>query len=162
VYERPRRARRGRPHPAHSARRVTGPLRSAGRRQPSSRDLPRLRTHGRRRLCRRRRALPEGGRHQGYEIDEAEVIYWGRCPKCTTNPHIRSEQAEASELGERRGAEGPHARRRKGCAGAQPSGVLGEEATTWTARARTRFQAARTRARRTATGGRISELKVCT
>ena len=19
----------------------------------------------------------------GYEIDEAEVIYWGRCPKCT-------------------------------------------------------------------------------
>ena len=23
---------------------------------------------------------------RGYEIDEAEVIYWGRCPKCTTKP----------------------------------------------------------------------------
>ena len=23
---------------------------------------------------------------QGYKIDEAEVIYWGRCPECTTKP----------------------------------------------------------------------------
>lgn len=24
-------------------------------------------------------AAPEG---QGFEIDEAEVVYWGRCPEC--------------------------------------------------------------------------------
>jgi Fe2+ or Zn2+ uptake regulation protein len=23
----------------------------------------------------------------GYEIDEAEVIYWGRCPECVAEPH---------------------------------------------------------------------------
>ncbi len=33
----------------------------------------------------------------GYEIDEAEVVYWGRCPECvaatsgTTDPHQREE-----------------------------------------------------------------------
>jgi Fur family transcriptional regulator, stress-responsive regulator len=26
--------------------------------------------------------------HAGYAIDEAEVIYWGRCPNCLTNPTI--------------------------------------------------------------------------
>ena len=27
----------------------------------------------------------------GYEIDEAEVVYWGRCPECATNdPAIRT------------------------------------------------------------------------
>lgn len=26
----------------------------------------------------------------GYEIDEAEVIYWGRCPKCLGKPPLRS------------------------------------------------------------------------
>jgi hypothetical protein len=25
----------------------------------------------------------------GYEIDEAEVIYWGRCPDCVTAPPRR-------------------------------------------------------------------------
>lgn len=30
----------------------------------------------------------------GYEIDEAEVVYWGRCPECavTTSSHQRLEQ----------------------------------------------------------------------
>jgi hypothetical protein len=23
----------------------------------------------------------------GYEIDEAEVIYWGRCPACASRPN---------------------------------------------------------------------------
>lgn len=23
----------------------------------------------------------------GYEIDEAEVVYWGRCPECRARPH---------------------------------------------------------------------------
>jgi Fe2+ or Zn2+ uptake regulation protein len=26
----------------------------------------------------------------GYEIDEAEVIYWGRCPDCIANAHASS------------------------------------------------------------------------
>lgn len=29
----------------------------------------------------------------GYEIDEAEVIYWGRCPDCVARSRIRSENA---------------------------------------------------------------------
>jgi Fur family ferric uptake transcriptional regulator len=28
----------------------------------------------------------------GYEIDEAEVIYWGRCPKCSKPPATRRRQ----------------------------------------------------------------------
>jgi Fur family ferric uptake transcriptional regulator len=28
----------------------------------------------------------------GYEIDEAEVIYWGRCPGCQEQPDIRTKQ----------------------------------------------------------------------
>jgi len=31
----------------------------------------------------------------GYEIDEAEVIYWGRCPSCAANP--RSERNQTPE-----------------------------------------------------------------
>jgi Fe2+ or Zn2+ uptake regulation protein len=34
----------------------------------------------------------------GYEIDEAEVIYWGRCPECvdarTADPNERTEKGE--------------------------------------------------------------------
>ena len=30
----------------------------------------------------------------GYEIDEAEVIYWGRCPKCLTQAPDRSGSQE--------------------------------------------------------------------
>ena len=30
----------------------------------------------------------------GYEIDEAEVIYWGRCPDCLARDRVRSETAE--------------------------------------------------------------------
>jgi Fe2+ or Zn2+ uptake regulation protein len=26
----------------------------------------------------------------GYEIDEAEVIYWGRCPECVATPSVSS------------------------------------------------------------------------
>jgi Fur family ferric uptake transcriptional regulator len=29
--------------------------------------------------------------HSGYEVDEAEVIYWGRCPECVAQTPIRSE-----------------------------------------------------------------------
>ncbi len=25
----------------------------------------------------------------GYEIDEAEVIYWGHCPECLARPRVR-------------------------------------------------------------------------
>ncbi|MDT5336079.1 MAG: Fur family transcriptional regulator, stress-responsive regulator [Mycobacterium sp.] len=28
---------------------------------------------------------PQGGRLDGFSIDEAEVIYWGRCPDCSTS-----------------------------------------------------------------------------
>jgi Fur family ferric uptake transcriptional regulator len=27
----------------------------------------------------------------GYEIDEAEVIYWGRCPQCVASTHKQNE-----------------------------------------------------------------------
>jgi Fur family transcriptional regulator, stress-responsive regulator len=30
----------------------------------------------------------------GYEIDEAEVIYWGRCPECRAEISNRSGAAE--------------------------------------------------------------------
>ena len=30
----------------------------------------------------------------GYEIDEAEVIYWGRCPECAASTHARSTAAD--------------------------------------------------------------------
>ena len=62
---RPRRAGRRRPHPAHSARRVTGALRGSGRRQPPPSDLSNLRPGGRRRLRGRLRAVSHGGRRQG-------------------------------------------------------------------------------------------------
>ena len=29
----------------------------------------------------------------GYDIDEAEVVYWGRCPDCMSNPPARQEKA---------------------------------------------------------------------
>ena len=36
----------------------------------------------------------------GYEIDEAEVIYWGRCPTCRSSRHRRaSKSAHISERG---------------------------------------------------------------
>jgi Fur family ferric uptake transcriptional regulator len=28
----------------------------------------------------------------GFEIDEAEVIYWGTCPRCATTDHLRTKQ----------------------------------------------------------------------
>ena len=30
----------------------------------------------------------------GYEVDEAEVIYWGRCPECLAEIPIRSRDEE--------------------------------------------------------------------
>lgn len=31
----------------------------------------------------------------GYEIDEAEVVYWGRCPDCAARPEVVQEAAAA-------------------------------------------------------------------
>ena len=31
--------------------------------------------------------------NRGYEIDEAEVVYWGRCPQCATRSRSRSRSA---------------------------------------------------------------------
>ena len=31
----------------------------------------------------------------GYEIDEAEVIYWGRCPECIAQPHPHLEPIDS-------------------------------------------------------------------
>ena len=28
----------------------------------------------------------DAGVHTGYDIDEAEVVFWGTCPECTPNP----------------------------------------------------------------------------
>jgi Fur family transcriptional regulator, stress-responsive regulator len=35
-----------------------------------------------------------GGEDFGYEIDEAEVIYWGRCPECVAATSVSSEGRE--------------------------------------------------------------------
>jgi len=32
----------------------------------------------------------------GYEIDEAEVIYWGRCPACVAGPRATTHQKETA------------------------------------------------------------------
>ena len=58
------------------------PLRAAGRRQPPPPRLPHLRRDRRRRLRRRRAPCLHASDDHGYDIDEAEVIYWGTCPAC--------------------------------------------------------------------------------
>src|ERR671932_1082084 len=37
----------------------------------------------------------------GYQIDEAEVIYWGRCPECVAATSLASEQPTSRVRGER-------------------------------------------------------------
>jgi Fur family ferric uptake transcriptional regulator len=34
---------------------------------------------------------------EGYEIDEAEVIYWGRCPECLVEPPVEHATEEEEE-----------------------------------------------------------------
>ena len=74
-----------------------GALRGPGRRQPPPRGLPRLRDDRRRRLRRRRHAVPDRVRRHGFVIDEAEVIYWGTCPNCTTRTKLLKESARRQE-----------------------------------------------------------------
>jgi Fe2+ or Zn2+ uptake regulation protein len=38
----------------------------------------------------------------GYEIDEAEVVYWGRCPACAATRPSSKPQGENNETGEGR------------------------------------------------------------
>ena len=50
----------------------------------------------------------------GFEIDEAEVIYWGRCRDCTSSPHTTSSrpgQTPASPDTPRAGSSGARTRR---------------------------------------------------
>ena len=142
---RPQRPGHRRPHPAHSARRITGSLRGSSRRQPPSSNLSDLRSHGRCRLCRWVRALSHGGRRQGLRdrrgrgrvlgslsglpgaVPSARLRqgYGGQAP--TTNKRQREERDESR--GQRQ-----HGKRTE-------VPVLGPE---------------RTAAERTATGGRIS------
>ncbi len=35
--------------------------------------------------------------YAGYEVDEAEVIYWGRCSSCRTAPHTSTESSHHSQ-----------------------------------------------------------------
>jgi Fe2+ or Zn2+ uptake regulation protein len=37
----------------------------------------------------------------GYEIGEAEVIYWGRCPACQQSQHSQQNREPSSRTGER-------------------------------------------------------------
>jgi Fur family transcriptional regulator, stress-responsive regulator len=37
----------------------------------------------------------------GYEIDEAEVIYWGRCPECVAAPPAASDERSAGPAKEK-------------------------------------------------------------
>jgi len=34
----------------------------------------------------------------GYEIDEAEVIYWGRCPECVASSHQKQTTSKEKDL----------------------------------------------------------------
>jgi Fur family ferric uptake transcriptional regulator len=45
--------------------------------------------------------------HNGYEIDEAEVAYWGRCPDCVARSHPSSSGLEGTRQ------ESPRARARR-------------------------------------------------
>jgi Fur family transcriptional regulator, stress-responsive regulator len=44
--------------------------------------------------------------HGGYEIDEAEVVYWGRCPDCLAQPPASSTERSARRI-QRRGSSEP-------------------------------------------------------
>jgi Fur family ferric uptake transcriptional regulator len=33
----------------------------------------------------------------GYEIDEAEVVYWGRCPECVSSEGTATEENDGRE-----------------------------------------------------------------
>jgi len=46
----------------------------------------------------------------GYEIDEAEVVYWGRCPDCLARTRTSSRRRPAARRSQRRAA---HARTHK-------------------------------------------------
>ena len=34
----------------------------------------------------------------GYEVDEAEVIYWGRCPDCVASASVSGDTSSATAL----------------------------------------------------------------
>ena len=92
---RPGRPGRRRPHPAHSAGRVGGALRGSGRRQPPPSDLPRLRPVVDVDCAVGAAPCLTASDDRGYEIDEAEVVYWGRCPECldqAPSAHPRDRQ----------------------------------------------------------------------
>jgi Fur family transcriptional regulator, stress-responsive regulator len=40
--------------------------------------------------------------HKGYEIDEAEVVYWGRCPDCLSPSRARARTNRATRRRSRR------------------------------------------------------------
>ena len=42
-------------------------------------------------LRRRRHAVLDPAADSGYQIDEAEVIYWGRCPECLAASSVVSD-----------------------------------------------------------------------
>ena len=106
--------RAGRPHrdgprPAHPARRLVGPLRGPGRRQPPPPHLPHLRPHGRRRLRGRRHAVPHGRRRLGLRDRRGRGHLLGPMPRlqrpsaaASDDPHSDQPKHPTST------GEGPH------------------------------------------------------
>jgi hypothetical protein len=39
---------------------------------------------------------PEAAEDAGYELDEAEVIYWGRCPECRLQAKTKTDRTGGS------------------------------------------------------------------
>ncbi len=60
------------------------PLRDPARGQPPPPRVPLVRRDRRRRLRRRRAPCLAASDDHGFTIDEAEVVYWGLCPDCST------------------------------------------------------------------------------
>ena len=61
------------------------------------------------------------GDDRGYEIDEAEVAYWGRCPDCVAQSRASSPSNQTSRRTTGRARAGTHARERRGTRDESPT-----------------------------------------
>ena len=92
---------------------------------------------------------------RGYEIDEAEVAYWGRCPECQAAVTHRTPVRPVDRAGARRGGSPEQSARPEPRQAAQPATTVRGQRSIWTAKRSVRSPARRAPAVATTTGGRI-------